>query len=82
MLALAEAGTTSSESLTISLDGEKESNLAGNQDEWQQRACPTLSSGVEFFEQGLVLLKISHEEPTVDDVEALNLAVSSRNHST
>ncbi|KAG5784638.1 hypothetical protein H9Q73_001702 [Fusarium xylarioides] len=33
-----------------------------------------LSSGVELFEHGLSLLNTSYEEPTVDDVEALNLA--------
>lgn len=35
-----------------------------------------LSSGVKLFEHGLSLLNTSYEEPTVDDVEALNLAVS------
>lgn len=36
----------------------------------------TLPPGTEYFEQGLLMLKVSYEDPTVDDVEALNLAVS------
>lgn len=36
-----------------------------------------LSAGIELFDQGIELLKVDYEEPTVQDVEALNLAVSS-----
>lgn len=45
--------------------------------------APTLSTsqhasppGVEFFEQGLLLFKPSYEEPTVGQIEVLNLIVS------
>ncbi|CAH0022755.1 unnamed protein product [Clonostachys rhizophaga] len=38
------------------------------------RSEEMLSTGLGFFEHGLALLNISYEEPTVDDVEALNLA--------
>ncbi|KAM5355035.1 hypothetical protein ACJ41O_001681 [Fusarium nematophilum] len=34
----------------------------------------TLPPGTEYFEQGLLMMKVSYEDPTVDDVEALNLA--------
>ena len=37
---------------------------------------PRLPPGSEFFEQGLLLLKLSLEEPVIEDVEALNLVVS------
>lgn len=33
-------------------------------------------SGIEFFEQALNLLQVRYEDPSVDQVEALNLAVS------
>ncbi len=36
---------------------------------------PSLPPGSEFFEQGLLLLKLSLEEPVIEDVEALNLIV-------
>jgi hypothetical protein len=32
--------------------------------------------GTEFFEQALTLLQVRHEDPSIDQVEALNLAVS------
>jgi hypothetical protein len=32
--------------------------------------------GTEFFEQAMSLLKISHEDPTIDQIMALNLIVS------
>lgn len=32
--------------------------------------------GIEFFKQGLLLLRPSYEEPTIEQVEALNLIVS------
>jgi hypothetical protein len=31
--------------------------------------------GTEFFEQALTLLQVRHEDPSIDQVEALNLAV-------
>ncbi|KAK7755570.1 hypothetical protein SLS62_002504 [Diatrype stigma] len=34
---------------------------------------PRLPPGSEFFEQGLLLLKLTLEEPIIEDVEALNL---------
>lgn len=36
---------------------------------------PRLPPGSEFFEQGLLLLKLTLEEPIIEDVEALNLIV-------
>lgn len=41
-----------------------------------QEESPSSPPGSEFFEQCLLLLKLSLEEPTVEDVEALNLIVS------
>ncbi|KAK7408303.1 hypothetical protein QQX98_009505 [Neonectria punicea] len=41
-----------------------------------EETTPILSADVELFEQGLLLLRVVYEEPTVDDVEALNLAVN------
>lgn len=32
--------------------------------------------GTEFFEQAMSLLKVSHENPTIDQIIALNLIVS------
>ncbi|KAL1869970.1 hypothetical protein VTK73DRAFT_2891 [Phialemonium thermophilum] len=76
VLALAEAGSTHGQPISAFLGsedgtvlGETAATLPASQD-----AHPALSAGVELFEQGLVLLKVSYEEPTVDDVEALNLA--------
>lgn len=37
---------------------------------------PPLPPGSDFFEQGLLLLKTSSEEPVPEDVEAYNLIVS------
>ena len=39
---------------------------------------PRLPPGSEFFEQGLFLLKLSLEEPVMEDVEALNLVVRAK----
>ena len=39
---------------------------------------PRLPPGSEFFEQGLLLLKLSLEEPVIEDVEALNLVVRAK----
>lgn len=36
----------------------------------------TSPSGIEFFEQALLLLKLNYEEPVVEHVEVLNLIVS------
>jgi proline utilization trans-activator len=46
-------------------------------------SVPPPPPGSDFFEQGLLLLKMSLEEPVIADVEALNLIVSllvSSNH--
>lgn len=40
-----------------------------------QKACPAVSLAIEIFEKSLLLLKVSYEEPTVEDLKALNLAI-------
>ena len=50
--------------------------LGGGLSGVQLTSQPRLPPGSEFFEQGLLLLKLSLEEPVIEDVEALNLVVS------
>lgn len=75
ILALAEANNHDNQSLTISLDGNGgvPSSHSGNDN--SDDIFHTLPPGTEYFEQGLLMLKVPYEDPTVDDVEALNLAV-------
>ncbi|RTE82884.1 hypothetical protein BHE90_002557 [Fusarium euwallaceae] len=75
VLALAEANTTTRKPIQVTPDdGVVETFPAAGVTALEQETAPILSAGVELFEQGLVLLKVAYEEPTVDDVEALNLA--------
>lgn len=55
---------------TASVSDEEEEEEAGNEE-------PPLppAPGADFFDQALLLLKLPYEEPTVDQVEILNLAV-------
>lgn len=77
VLALAEANTTTRRPIQVTADdGVVEAFPTAGVTALEQETAPILSAGVELFEQGLVLLKVAYEEPTVDDVEALNLAVS------
>ncbi|KAI8659161.1 Zn(2)-C6 fungal-type domain-containing protein [Fusarium sp. Ph1] len=75
VLALAEANTTTRRPIQVTPDdGVVEAFPTAGGTALEQETAPILSAGVELFEQGLILLKVAYEEPTVDDVEALNLA--------
>lgn len=80
VLALAEANTTTRRPIQLTPDG------GAIELSTHETSCPydrqiqALDSAVQLFEQGLKLLKVAYEDPTVDDVEALNLAVSSFCH--
>ncbi|TXC11615.1 hypothetical protein FocTR4_00007663 [Fusarium oxysporum f. sp. cubense] len=71
VLALAECTTTTKQPIQLTLD---RAVAQATQMEGFAPSENMLSSGVELFEHGLSLLNTSYEEPTVDDVEALNLA--------
>lgn len=75
ILALGESYNDSSSPSFILGDniGISDDSLNGAQD--LQRVAPP---GIELFKQGLLLLKLSYEEPTIEQVEALNLIVSYR----
>ncbi|KAH6991377.1 hypothetical protein BKA56DRAFT_474340 [Ilyonectria sp. MPI-CAGE-AT-0026] len=74
VLALAESNTTTRRPIQLTLDGGATETSPVDGPAASEETTPILSAGVKFFEQGLVLLKVAYEEPTVDDVEALNLA--------
>ncbi|KAI8413988.1 hypothetical protein FOFC_07279 [Fusarium oxysporum] len=71
VLALAECTTTTKQPIQLTSD---RAVAPATQMEGFAPSENMLSSGVELFEHGLSLLNTSYEEPTVDDVEALNLA--------
>ncbi|KAK2699667.1 hypothetical protein QWA68_000763 [Fusarium oxysporum] len=71
VLALAECTTTTKQPIQLTSD---RAVAPATQMEGFDPSENMLSSGVELFEHGLSLLNTSYEEPTVDDVEALNLA--------
>lgn len=73
VLALAECTTTTKRPIQLTPNG---AVATASPTEDSSQSKDMLSAGVELFEHGLALLNISYEEPTVDDVEALNLAVS------
>uniref|UniRef100_A0A0B7KBD7 Xylanolytic transcriptional activator regulatory domain-containing protein n=1 Tax=Bionectria ochroleuca TaxID=29856 RepID=A0A0B7KBD7_BIOOC len=72
ILAIAEAGATNDSSIATAESLRDENTSATSESD--ERTPPALSSEIELFEQGLLMLKVSYEEPTVDDIEALNLA--------
>lgn len=78
VLALAESNTTTRQPIQLNLDGEAIETSPDDNHASSTEPNKSLSAGVELFEQGLALLKVAYETPTVDDVEALNLAVSRR----
>ena len=73
VLALAECTTTSKRPIQLTQNGAVTDSSPGD---CSPQSEEILSTGVELFEHGLELLNLPCEEPTVDDVEALNLAVS------
>ena len=77
VLALAECTTTTKQPIQLTSD---RAVAPATQMEGFAPSENMLSSGVELFEHGLSLLNTSYEEPTVDDVEALNLAVNNSPH--
>ncbi|KAL4883547.1 fungal-specific transcription factor domain-containing protein [Aspergillus karnatakaensis] len=54
----------------IRLTGDKEGSLDNSNNTQEAVRSPP---GTEFFEQALALLKIHHEDPSIEQVEALNL---------
>lgn len=82
LLALAESLTSSYESASASHNRELD-NTNGNsifdQQGWTTRQGRLSLSGsppgADLFDQGLLLLKVSYEEPCIDQIEALNLIV-------
>lgn len=46
------------------------------EDRNEDSSSPTALPGTSFFEQALVLLKLPYEEPSIEYIELLNLAVS------
>lgn len=74
-MALAEANNHHNQSLTINLEGSGEIPPRQGQADDSDELFHTLPPGTEYFEQGLLMLKVPYEDPTVEDVEALNLAV-------
>ncbi|TDZ30867.1 putative transcriptional regulatory protein [Colletotrichum spinosum] len=77
VLALAESFHKSREgsSIEMKLVGDKPDSPHNAQSEPSSGSTHStpLPPGTDFFEQGLVLLKMSSEEPVPEDVEALNL---------
>ncbi|CAH0052143.1 unnamed protein product [Clonostachys solani] len=72
ILAIAEAGAANDSSIATAASSREENTSSAS--ETDETTPSALSSGIELFEQGLLMLKVSYEEPTVDDIEALNLA--------
>ncbi|CAI6085122.1 unnamed protein product [Clonostachys chloroleuca] len=72
ILAIAEAGAANDSSIATAASSRDENTSSTK--ETSELTPSALSSGIELFEQGLLMLKVSYEEPTVDDIEALNLA--------
>ena len=58
--------------------GSTSSAEVGGIEETDRRSNVATAPGATFFEQALVLLKLPYEEPCVEHVETLNLAVSLR----
>lgn len=56
--------------------GSTSNSEGGRNAETEGRSATATAPGASFFEQALALLRLPYEEPSIEHVETLNLAVS------